>query len=50
MAGVNAVNGCPWDPAMMLVVYGLLRLVGLLLSPLRATARAARARARQGSR
>jgi len=49
MAGVNAANGCPWDPAMMLVVYGLLRLVGLLLSPLRAIARVARARARKGT-
>lgn len=45
MAGVNAANGWPWDLSMMLVVYGLLRLVGLLLSPLRAIARVARARA-----
>lgn len=45
MAGVDAANGCPWDPALMLVFYGLLRLIGLLLSPVRAIARAARARA-----
>lgn len=45
MAGVDAANGCPWDPSLMLVFYGLLRLIGLLLSPVRAIARAARARA-----
>lgn len=45
MAGVDAANGCPWDPSLMLVFYGLLRLIALLLSPVRAFARAARARA-----
>jgi hypothetical protein len=33
LAAVDAANGWPWDLAMMLVVYALLRLLGLLVSP-----------------
>jgi hypothetical protein len=34
LAANDAANGWPWDIAYMLVIYGLLRLIGLLVSPL----------------
>jgi hypothetical protein len=35
LSGVNAGNGFQWDPLVMLGVYGLLRLIGVVLLPFR---------------
>jgi hypothetical protein len=35
LSGANAGNGFQWDPFVMVVVYALLRLVGVVLLPFR---------------
>lgn len=44
LVAFDAANGWPFDFALMLVVYGSLRLIRRLLSPFRGSARMAKAR------
>ena len=38
LATVDAANGWPWDFGIVLLLYGFLRLIGLVLAPFRAAA------------